>query len=62
MKALTFSRVAGAFFLFVALLHVYRLVEPFSIQIGTFTVPHEASWGGALVAGAMGLWGLRARA
>jgi hypothetical protein len=61
MKALTFSRVAAAFFLVAALLHVYRLVQPFPIQIGTFAVPHEASWAGVLVAGAMALWGFRSR-
>ncbi len=61
MKRLSFGRVAGAFFILVAVAHIYRLFVDFPIQIGTFSVPHEASWIGVLVAGAMGFWGLRSR-
>ena len=61
MKAVTFGRVAGSFFVLIALLHVYRLVSFFPVQLGSYSVPHEASWVGVLVAGAMGLWGLRSR-
>ena len=57
--AITFGRVAGCIFLLIALLHVYRLFAPFPIQIGSTSVPQEASWVGALLAGALGLWGLR---
>jgi hypothetical protein len=62
MNAVLYSRIAGAFFTFVALLHVYRLVSPFPIQIGSLSVPDAASWGGVLVAGLLGFLGLRARA
>ena len=59
---LTFGRVAGSLFLLIALLHVYRLISPFPIQIGSFAVPQAASWGGILVAGGLAFWGLRSRA
>lgn len=62
MSAVTFSRVAGTVFVLVALVHLYRLVSDFPIQVGSLAVPHGASWVGVLVAGTLGLLGLRARA
>lgn len=59
MNALTFGRVAGSFFILIALLHVVRLFSFFPVQLGSFSVPHQASWIGVVVAGAMGIWGLR---
>ena len=41
---------------------VYRLFSSFPVQIGTFSVPHAASWAGLVVAGALGFLGWRARA
>ena len=61
MTAVLYSRIAGTFFTLVALLHVYRLFSPFPVQIGTFPVPHSASWAGLVVAGALGFLGLRVR-
>ena len=61
MRAVTFSRLAGAFFLFVALVHLYRIFAPFPVQLGSFVVPHAASWAGVAVAGTLAFLGLRAR-
>jgi len=61
MKASAFARLAGTLFVLVALLHVYRLFSDFPIQIGSFAVPHQASWAAALIAGGLGILGLRAR-
>jgi len=57
--AITFNKVAGAFFLLFALVHVYRLIEPFTIVIALEMVPQSASYVGALFGGAMAFWGLR---
>ena len=62
MNAVTYSRIAGAFFTLVALLHVYRLFSYFPLLVGSFSVPQAASWAGLVVAGALGFLGLRARA
>jgi hypothetical protein len=62
MNAVTFSRIAGAIFAVQSLVHLYRLFDFFPIQIGSFSVPHGASWVGMVVAGALGFLGLRARA
>jgi hypothetical protein len=61
MSAVFYSRVAGAFFSIVALAHLYRIFSDFTIQIGSFVVPHQASWLGVFVAGTLGFLGLRAR-
>jgi hypothetical protein len=61
MSAVGFSRLAGIVFALVALVHVYRLVAPFPIQIGSWSVPQAASWVGLAIAGALAILGLRAR-
>ena len=61
MSAVAFSRLAGAFFTLVALVHAWRLVSFFPIQIGSLSVPAAASWVGLAIAGALGFLGLRAR-
>ena len=62
MSAVVYSRLVGVFFIVVAIAHAYRLISPFTIQIGSFVVPHAASWAGIVIAGTLGLVGLRARA
>jgi hypothetical protein len=61
MSAGTYSRIAGTIFTLFALVHAYRLVSPFPVQVGSISVPHAASWAVLVVAGALGLLGLRAR-
>ncbi len=58
---LTFNKVAGAFFLVFALVHVYRLIAPFPVLIGSTLVPESASYVGALLGGAMAYWGFRSK-
>ena len=61
MKPVAFCRLAAFVFAFAALVHAYRLIEPFSIQIGAFTVPESASWLGLLVAATLSVLGFRTR-
>ena len=61
MSAGTYSRIAGATFILIAIVHAYRLLAPFPVQIGPISVPQGASWAGLVVAGALGILGLRAR-
>ena len=61
MNAVTFSRLAGAVFTVVALVHLYRVIQPFPIELGSVSVPQAASWAGLVVTGALGYLGLRAR-
>ena len=62
MSAVPYSRMVGAFFVLIALVHVYRLIVFFPIQIGSFAPPQAASWAGLIIAGTLGVLGLRARA
>jgi len=61
MNAVTFSRLAGMLFALATLVHAYRLIVFFPIQIGSFSVPQAASWAGLLIAGVLSFLGLRAR-
>jgi len=61
MKPVTYSRVAATVFAFFALVHAYRLIEPFSIQLGSHSVPEGASWIALLLAAALSVLGFRAR-
>ena len=61
MSALTYSRTAGALFVLIAIVHAYRLISPFPVQIGSLSVPYGASWAGLIVAGVLGILGLRSR-
>lgn len=61
MTAATYSRIAGAIFTLIALIHAYRLVAFFPVEIGSVSVPYAGSWVGLVIAGALGLLGLRAK-
>lgn len=58
---MSFSRVAAVVFALVALGHFYRAFAGLPIQIGSLAVPVWISWAGALGAGALSVWGFRAR-
>jgi len=58
----SFGIVAALIFAVIAVVHAYRLVSPFAIQIGSFVVPQSVSWLGLVVAAALSIWGFRSRA
>jgi len=62
VSATTYSRIAGAIFTLAALVHLYRLILPFPIQIGSQSVPNSASWAFVIIAGVLGFLGFRTRA
>jgi hypothetical protein len=61
MTARTYSRLAGAIFAIVALLHLARALEGAEATLGGVTIPIAASWIGALIAGALAGFGFTAR-
>jgi hypothetical protein len=61
MKTVTFSRLAAVIFAVAAAVHLYRLIAPFPIVIGSMEVPQVASWVLLVVAGVLGALGFRAR-
>jgi hypothetical protein len=58
---MTFNRVAATIFALVAVGHAYRAVQQLPFQIGSIAVPEWASLVGAGIAGALSVWGFRAR-
>jgi hypothetical protein len=58
----SFSIVAALIFAVIALVHAYRLISPFAVQIGSLAVPQSVSWLGLVVAGGLSFWGFRSRA
>jgi hypothetical protein len=57
----SFNVVAALVFAAIAVVHAYRLVSPFVVQIGSFVVPQSISWLGLVVAAALSVWGFRSR-
>jgi hypothetical protein len=53
-----FLLIATAIFLLVALLHLLRLFNGWSIIIAGCAVPMWVSWPGMIVASLLGCWGL----
>jgi hypothetical protein len=61
MSKLSFNRVAATIFAVVAIVHAYRLVSFFPVQLGSVQVPGWASWLALVIAGLLSMWGFRAR-
>ena len=57
----TFNIVAALIFAVIAVVHAYRLLSPFAIQIGSFVIPQSVSWMGLGVAAVLSIWGFRSR-
>jgi hypothetical protein len=45
-----FTWIASAIFALMALVHLYRLIRPFDVTIGSWLLPHWVSAAGALIA------------
>jgi hypothetical protein len=59
MDQKTFSLMAGVIFAVVALFHLVRIFEEWTIVIGDWSVPKSVSWVALIVAGGLALLGLR---
>ncbi len=51
--------VSAAIFSVVALAHLTRLFNGWSVEIDTMTVPMLASWLGLIIPGSLAVWGFR---
>jgi hypothetical protein len=59
MDQKTLSLVAGLIFAVVALFHLVRVFEEWTLIVGDWSVPKWVSWVALVVAGALALIGLR---
>jgi hypothetical protein len=53
LMARPFTWIAAAIFALMALVHIYRLIRPFDVSIGSCHLPEWASIVGAVVAGGL---------
>lgn len=61
MNAQTYSRLAGAIFAVIAILHLIRALKNAEATLDGTTIPVEASWIGLLVSGTLAWLGFTAR-
>jgi len=61
VNAQTYSRLAGAIFAIVAILHLIRAVKGAEVTLDGMTIPVEASWIALFVSGALAWLGFTAR-
>jgi hypothetical protein len=59
MDQKTFSLIAGLIFAVVALFHLVRIFEEWTVTIGDWSVPKSVSWVAVIVAGGLAPIGLR---
>lgn len=59
MNQRTFSRVAGAIFFLIAVLHVVRLARGWQVTLAGWAMPSWVSWVALVVAGYLAYEGFR---
>jgi hypothetical protein len=59
MNKMTYCGVSATLFTIVALAHLTRLFNGWSVEIDTMTVPMLASWLGLIIPGSLAAWGIR---
>jgi hypothetical protein len=59
MNKMTYCGVSATLFTIVALAHLTRLFNGWSVEIDTMTVPMLASWLGLIIPGSLAAWGFR---
>ena len=57
----SYTRISALVFTVVALLQAWRAASGFPVVVDGWTVPVAASWVAFVVAGALAVWGWRAR-
>jgi hypothetical protein len=53
----SYAIVSALIFALVAIMHVVRLVNRWTVQIGPHTVSMNVSWAGLVVAALLAIWG-----
>lgn len=59
MNKMTYCGISATLFTIVALAHLTRLINGWSVEIDAMTVPMLASWLGFIGPGALAVWGFR---
>ncbi|MBV8887451.1 MAG: hypothetical protein JO235_26115 [Chroococcidiopsidaceae cyanobacterium CP_BM_RX_35] len=59
MSAKVYFLISAAIFALVSVLHIVRLFNHWSFQIGTVAVPFWGSWLGLVIGAALSIWAFR---
>ncbi|OKH54611.1 hypothetical protein NIES2101_07335 [Calothrix sp. HK-06] len=59
MNEKVYLLISAAIFAFIAILHIIRLVNHWSLNIGAIAVPLWGSWLGLAIAAALSIWAFR---
>lgn len=59
MSQKSFNQLAGTIFLIVAVVHFFRVINGWEVNIHTFAVPMWLSWVGVILIGYLAYQGLR---
>ena len=58
MQAKPFIALSTLIFVLVALAHACRLYRGWSLQVGPYAIPVDASWLGLVIAAVLAIWGI----
>ena len=59
MSGRIYLMISAAIFAFIAVLHLIRLVNQWSVNIGVVAVPLWGSWLGLIIAAGLSIWAFR---
>jgi hypothetical protein len=59
MKQQSYNTITALIFALVAIVHIVRLQQGWTISINDNVLPMWASWAGLVISGLLALWGLR---
>jgi hypothetical protein len=59
MSEKSYLLISATIFALVAILHIVRLFNHWSVQIGTMVVPFWGSWLGLIIGAALSIWAFR---
>ena len=59
MNQRSYKSITGTIFLIITILHLLRIINVWSAQIGMFEIPMWASWVAVVIAGCLAYQGLK---
>ena len=59
MNPRTYVAVSGIVFAIVAVLHLIRVVNGWSVEVGPWSAPMEVSWFGTIFPAVLSVWAFR---
>lgn len=59
MQPRTYFLISAIVFGLVAIAHLLRILNDWSVQVGAWSAPMSASWGALVIAGILSAWAFR---